>query len=605
MVARITAVSSLRYMEPTILDPATLFYRVFHDSPVGMVITTLAEGRYVAVNPSYARLLGYSPQELIGQTFPMLGLGNSEERSMVVEVLRRAGKLGDIPLLLRTHDGETRTTIGSVQLEEFDGQTYLVSMIQDLTDHGRVQSALQSAESRFRLFFENIPLPLLVYDVASLRFVDVNPAACRQYGYSHDEFMSLSLDDLWVADEATRAAARRLVGDPTAQLAGAARYRHKDGSVRDVDVVSYTFEMEGRPVRLSIAQDVTEQRAIEVALRASEERLRIIADVTTDAMWDRDLTTDEVRWSHGLRALFGFDPQAAQSHRWWHDHLHPDDGDAAEASINAVLNSDENYWASEYRFLCADGRYANVLDRGYVIRDPDGRPTRFIGAMVDITTQIQLAEAAARAAQDERERLAHDLHEAVTQSLYSASLMAEAARRHTASANAAASNDYTTRLSELSHQALRQLRLLVYELRPTVLEQEGLVGALRHRLEAVEQRAGIQARLIEESDVDLPPALQSEMFWIAQEALNNALKHAAATKTTVTIGATEDTAWLEVRDNGCGFDSADVGANGSGLDRLRERLVKQGGLLEIETEPGGGSVIRARLVLNGQGRLNE
>ena len=77
MVARITAVSSLRYMEPTILDPATLFYRVFHDSPVGMVITTLAEGRYVAVNPSYARLLGYSPQELIGQTFPMLGLGNS------------------------------------------------------------------------------------------------------------------------------------------------------------------------------------------------------------------------------------------------------------------------------------------------------------------------------------------------------------------------------------------------------------------------------------------------------------------------------------------------------------------------------------------------
>ncbi|MBP8947475.1 MAG: hypothetical protein KBG73_01455 [Candidatus Promineofilum sp.] len=149
------------------------------------------------------------------------------------------------------------------------------------------------------------------------------------------------------------------------------------------------------------------------------------------------------------------------------------------------------------------------------------------------------------------------------------------------------------------------MRLLVYELRPTVLEQEGLVGALRHRLEAVEQRAGIQARLIEESDVDLPPALQSEMFWIAQEALNNALKHAAATKTTVTIGATEDTAWLEVRDNGCGFDSADVGANGSGLDRLRERLVKQGGLLEIETEPGGGSVIRARLVLNGQGRLNE
>ena len=592
-------------MEPTILDPSTLFYRVFRDSPVGMVITTLAEGRYVAVNDAYARLLGFTPQELIGQTFPMLGLGHSEERNMVVEVLRRAGKLGDIPLLLRTRDGETRTTIGSVQLEDLNGQTYLVSMIQDLTDHERIQSALRSAESRFRIFFENIPLPLLVYDVASLRFVDVNPAACRQYGYSHDEFMALSLDDLWVADDATRAAAQYRIADPAAPLAGAARYRHKDGSVRDVDVVSYTFEMDARPVRLSIAQDVTEQRAVEAALRASEERLRIIADVTTDAMWERDLTTDEVRWSHGLRALFGFDPAAAQSHGWWQEHVHPDDIEAVLAGANAVLNSDESYWASEYRFLCADGRYASVLDRGYVIRDAAGRPQRFIGAMVDITSQIQVAEAAARAAQEERQRLARDLHESVTQSLYSASLMAEAARRHSAGANLEATNDYTTRLSQLSHHALRQLRLLVYELRPSLLEQEGLVGALRHRLEAVEQRAGIHARLVEEGQIELPPAMQSEMFWIAQEALNNALKHAAATHTIVTVGATTDTAWLEVRDNGCGFDPDSARADGHGLDHLHDRLARLGGLLEIETKPGGGSVVRARLALNSQGRHHD
>lgn len=591
-------------MEPTILDPTTLFYRVFRDSPVGMVITTLAEGRYVAVNDAYAQMLGYTPQELIGQTFPMLGLGHSEERNMVVKVLRRAGKLGDIPLLLRTHDGETRTTIGSVQLEEFNGQVYLVSMIQDLTDHERIQSALQSAESRFRVFFENIPLPLLVYDVASLRFVDVNPAACRQYGYSHDEFMSLSLGDLWAADDATWAAAR-LADNATPLLTGATRHRHKDGSIRDVDVVSYTFGMEGRAVRLFIAQDVTEQRAVEAALRASEERLRIIADVTTDAMWDRDLTTDEVRWSHGLRALFGFDPDAAQSHGWWREHVHPSDSDAVEESITAVLNSDETYWAGEYRFQCADGRYANVLDRGYVIRDADGRPQRFIGAMVDITRQIQVAEAAARATQEERQRLARDLHESVTQSLYSASLMAEAARRHSAAANLDATNDYTIRLSQLSHQALRQLRLLVYELRPTLLEQEGLINALRHRLEAVEQRAGIQARLIEEGNPDLPPALQSELFWIAQEALNNALKHAAATKTTVTVGATADEAWLEVADNGCGFDPDGVRANGNGLARLGERLARLGGLLEIKTEPGSGSTVRARLALDGYGRQDE
>ncbi len=591
-------------MEPTILDPGSLFYRVFHDSPVGMVITTLAEGRYVEVNDAFARMLGYQPPEMIGQTFPVLGLGHTEERNLVIEVLRRAGKLGDIPLLLRTRNGEARTAIGSVQLEDLGGETYLVSMIQDLTDHERIQSALQNAESRFRIFFQSIPLPLLVYDVATLGFVDVNPAACRQYGYSHDEFLGLSAAELWVvADEDELAAARQRVSDPSQTRLGISQHRRQDGTILDVDVVSYAFEMEGRPVRLSIAQDVTEQRAIENALRASEERLRIIADVTTDAMWDRNLVTNDVSWSHGLSSLFGFPIEGLQDHAWWYHHVHPDERVRVEAGIDAVLAGDDIYWADEYRFLCVDDRYANVLDRGYVIRDDAGRPVRFIGAMVDITTQVQVAEAAARAAQEERQRLARDLHEAVTQSLYSASLMAEAARRHSATADLSTTGDYITRLSELSQQALRQLRLLVYELRPTVLKQEGLVGALRHRLEAVEQRAGIQARLLEsDGDTAIPMPLQSELFWIAQEALNNSLKHAAATAVTVTVGAAPDGVRLEVRDNGRGFDLDQGTGNGSGLNSLRERLARLGGLLEIDTVTGGGAVVRVHLPLDGDGR---
>ncbi len=588
-------------MEPTILDPDSLFYRVFHDSPVGMVITTLAEGRYVEVNAAYARMLGYAPAELVGQTFPAFGLEHRDERRLVVEVLRRTGKLGDIHLQLRARDGSTRTAIGSVQLEEIDGTRYLVSMVQDLTDHEYVQAALQSTESRFRVFFESIPLPLLVYDVVTLRLVDVNPAACRQYGYSHDEFTALSVTDLWVVGEDEWAEVVDRVRDTEQTRLGVGRHRRKDGTCLDVDVVSYAFTMEGRPVRLSIAQDLTAQRAVEAALRASEERLRAIADVTTDAIWDRDLTTDAVQWSHGLRSLFGFAPEDSAGHAWWRDHIHPDDRETVEASINAFLASGDGHWASEYRFLCADNHYANVLDRGYLIHDENGRPARFIGAMVDITAQIQVAEAAARAAQDERQRLARDLHEAVTQSLYSASLMAEAARRHSASADLSTTANYINRLSELSRQALRQLRLLVYELRPALLEQEGLVGALRHRLEAVEQRAGIQAHLVEQGQVVVPPGLQAELFWIAQEALNNALKHSAATATTVVIGAADDAIWLEVRDNGCGFEVNALSADGAGLVRLRERMARLGGQLQVESVPGGGATVRARLPLDGNG----
>jgi len=322
-----------------------------------------------------------------------------------------------------------------------------------------------------------------------------------------------------------------------------------------------------------------------------------VADVTTDAIWDRDLSSEEVEWNHGLGSLFGFSLADARPHDWWLQHVHPDDRDEVNATIDRVFESDENYWTAEYRFRRADDEYVNVVDRGYVIRDGAGRPVRFIGAMVDITGQLQVAEAAARATHEERQRLARDLHEAVTQSLYSTSLMAEAAQRHSRANQFAASLDYVTRLSDLSRQALRQLRLLVYQLRPKMLEQEGLIAALRSRLDAVETRAGIQTNLIDEADHQMPLTLQTELFWIAQEALDNSLRHANASKTTVTVRTVGKEVWLEVSDNGRGF--ADDGRlhRGAGILRLGERVDRLGGTLEIESRPGEGALVRARVEL--------
>jgi len=577
-------------------DP--LFYRVFHDSPVSMVITTLTEGRFVEVNRAYADLLGYEPEELLGQTFPMLSLVHEEERNLVMEVLRRAGKLADIPFLLRTRQGEIKTAIGSVQMEEIDGDVYLVAMLQDLTEYDRVQNALLTAEARFRTFFQGIPLPVIVFDAQSLSILDVNPAACRAYGYTHDQFTRLTMASLSPPDDLPRLRAK-LAGlaesGPTPM--GIWRHMRHDADAIDVDIVTYAFDLEGRGARLAIVQDITAQLATNRALRASEERLRLVADVTTDAIWDRELNSEAVEWNHGLGSLFGFSLADARPHDWWLQQIHPDERDEVNATIDRVFQSDENYWTAEYRFRRADGEYVNVVDRGYVIRDEAGRPVRFIGAMVDITGQLAVAEAAARATQEERQRLARDLHEAVTQSLYSTSLMAEAAQRHARANQLAASLDYVTRLSDLSRQALRQLRLLVYQLRPKMLEQEGLIAALRYRLDAVEKRAGIQTKLIDEADHQMPLTLQTELFWIAQEALDNSLKHANASKTTVTVRTVGNEVWLEVSDNGRGF--ADDGAlhSGAGFLRLGERVDRLGGTLEIESRPGEGALVRARVEL--------
>lgn len=550
-----------------------------------MVITTIAEGRYVEVNDTFLRLVGYSRKELAGQTFTMVGLRNQEERDLVLNVLRRVGHLGNIPFMLSTNGNGLRPCIASIQGEEIEGETYFIIIIQDLAEQEAAQVALQLSEDRFRLLFQGIPLPLLVVDDLTRRILNVNDAACQLYGYTPDEFSALTLFDLLPPDDHGRVG----VGSPI-NTAAIHRQQLKDGII-DVDVSSYSFELAGRRVSLAIVQDVTEQRAAQAALLASEARLQIVADVTTDAIWNRDMTTDEVEWSTGLDSQFGYSGDGDRPHTWWLDHVHPGDRQAVDASVAAAMASNEQQWSAEYRFLRADGTYANVLDRGYVMRDDAGRPVRFIGAMVDITEQLHIAEVASRAAQEERQRLARDLHESVTQSLYSLSLLAEAARRRAAVGEHQVTAEFISRLGDLSRQALRQLRLLLYELRPAVLEQEGLAGALRHRLEAVERRAGVQVALIDELDTPLPAALQTELFLLGLEALNYSLKHAAATAVTVYLRGAGHMVTLEAVDNGSGYAMA-TEANGD-FQAIERRVKELGGVLEVEAAAERGETLRA------------
>ena len=581
-------------METSLFAATPLFHRFFRDSTVGMVITTTNDGRYADVNPAFARMLGYARDELIGRPFQVMGLGDSDVRGMVLNVLMNVRKLADVPLLLEARDGRAITCVASVQLEQIDDEPYFFLIIQDLTEQEQALEELRLSENRFRLFFRSIPLPLLVFDEETYRILDVNPVACELYGYSADEFTALSLSDLMTAVD--WAAFRRAAEADAAHAPRTiSRQRLRNGDVIEVEVSSDSVSLDDRRISLSIIQDVTEQRAIEAELRASQERLRIVADVTTDAIWIRDLATDEVTWSSGLGFQFGYDQSAGPTHGWWHAHIHPDDSAAVEASIQAAFASEADQWASEYRFCRADGTYANVLDRGRIFRDENGRAIRFMGAMVDITEPLQVAEAAGRAAHEERQRLARDLHESVTQSLYSLSLMAEAARRRYVEGDEPLSTEYVGRLGELSRQALRQLRLLVYELRPSQLEQVGLTAALRHRLEAVEQRAGLRFRLENRLTITIPPHLKGEVYRLAQDMLNFSLKHAGATAVRVRLWNESGRLWLEISDDGRVLDAA---SSGSSLRVIRKRLDALDGALDVEERSDGGMTLRAGIPAN-------
>lgn len=154
---------------------------------------------------------------------------------------------------------------------------------------------------------------------------------------------------------------------------------------------------DGRTVRfLGTVRDVTETRAARAALVETEERYRLAARATTDAIWDWDLATNHVLWNEALGNAYGHVPgTVAPTGDWWLAHIHHEDRDRIEASVHAVIDGTGTAWADEYRFLRADGSYAPVLDRGYVIRDVDGRALRMIGAMLDLS-EMRAAEAALR-----------------------------------------------------------------------------------------------------------------------------------------------------------------------------------------------------------------
>ncbi|NOK61950.1 MAG: hypothetical protein GFH27_549289n355 [Chloroflexi bacterium AL-W] len=191
---------------------------------------------------------------------------------------------------------------------------------------------------------------------------------------------------------------------------------------------------------------------------------------------------------------------------------------------------------------------------------------------------------------EERNRLARDLHDSVTQSLYSLGLLAEGWRRQIRTGHGEHTDEYLRRIGEITLQALKEMRLLIHELRPPDLAQQGFLGALRQRLESVESRAGITTQLIVDHLIELPPPVETGLYRIAQEALNNTLKHAQATSVTIHMSYEQDDVLFEICDDGKGFDSDAIEhSGGMGLRNMHERAQQIHAALTIHSQAGAGT----------------
>jgi len=339
------------------------------------------------------------------------------------------------------------------------------------------------------------------------------------------------------------------------------------------------------------------------ALRTSEARLASGADLAGLAFYEVDFDKGLMYFDDRLRELCGIPPDREQGLgvlEVWLENLHPDDRPRVLDLRQQLEEGRLERLSLEYRYLHPDrGEIWIQHLSGVGARDAAGRRIRTFGVLRDIT-ELKRAEGELhdlsrrliQAQEDERALLARELHDDLTQRL--AVLAIDAGRAELAAADKAQAEAMRTvreglvRLSEDVHS-------LAYQLHPSVLEELGLAEAIRTECERLggRSRVDISARLD-----PLPEAVAKDaalcLFRVAQEALNNVIRHARAHSASVTLRPMDDGVLLAVRDDGVGFDPTGPGSRRSlGLASMRERVQLVNGTLDVESAPGQGTAIVA------------
>jgi signal transduction histidine kinase len=252
--------------------------------------------------------------------------------------------------------------------------------------------------------------------------------------------------------------------------------------------------------------------------------------------------------------------------------------------------------------LIAQGRTVGAMQLG--TRTARSTTAEELSLLAAIGQQIGVAvenawlyeQAQQLAVMKERNRLARDLHDSVTQALYGVTLYAEAAARQLQSGQTELAGDHLSEIRSTAQESLREMRLLIFELRLPMLKEEGLVAALQSRLESVEGRVGLETELDAQVDGRPSPEVEEGLYRIAQEALNNTLRHAHASCVAVRLCENGQGITLEIVDNGCGFDPQVVKEHGGfGLQGMEERTSRLGGVLTVQSRPGQGTKVRVEI----------
>jgi two-component system sensor histidine kinase UhpB len=555
-----------------------------------------------AAFPSSPSVVGKTVAELFAQ---------SPDRERVLEGCRRA--LAGESCRLEIDDG---TAAAQLQLEPFRDPAGdvigVVGIAFDITARVRSEEAVRAGQLLLRQVLDTLPVGVIVLDRAG-DIVLSNSASseiwggmivsgverrAKSKGFWHDSRQAIRPDE-WAS---LRALEQGLTS------------RDELIDIETFDGRRRTIENYAAPIRdargtiigaVVVNEDVTERVRAEEALRKTERLLVDAEKLGQTGSWELDVQSEQVYNTEANRRLFfGDDRSKGTRLEDYVEAVHPDDRDRV-VGLREQLLAGAGTADIEYRVVWPDGSLHWIFGRRTVVHDPSGRPIRVYGTSADITERKRAEEELARrtrqlealsrklieAQEAERRAVARELHDDFGQVLTALKLNLQRRERDDSESIA------------LVDGAIARMRDLAQDLRPPLLDEQGLDASLRWYVEREASRAGLAFRLALTHLEQRPPAaVETTCFRVAQEALTNVIRHAQAHVVEVELGPTAGMLQLVVRDDGRGFDVPAArlrAAHGGsqGLLSMQERVALAGGYLEIDSAPGRGTSVRARLPL--------
>lgn len=383
--------------------------RAVWQSSLDAIVTMDQAGVIQDFNPMAEEIFGYKREMVIGRPMDMVIIP-PEFREGHRRGLKRYLETGEGRILgqriehtaIRANGTRFPVELAIVALKGGPRPSF-IGTVRDITDRKQAQQKLQLSEERFRELAENVSDIFYNYDPRNNRLLYVNAAYERIWGRPLEQVLEnplIYLEDIHPDDHAVASAAfeRQLAGERTTIEFRVVR---PDGTTCWVqETANPVLDADGQVERIvGTMRDVTEARATDQRMRESEERFRLLANASIDAIWDWDVSNNTVWWSEGFAATFGYRTEDMMPPRGpWTGLIHEGDRAAVTGTLDQALQTGQPFWQAEYRFKRSDGKFVHVHDRGNIIRDAAGTPVRIIGGMTDISErkryEARLAEQA-------------------------------------------------------------------------------------------------------------------------------------------------------------------------------------------------------------------